>query len=113
MVEQVKAHRVADGPVVEVAAPAVHLCRRHPRRVVDEARQQTRFVPAGVPECRGQFVVLPQVLGVLSQCAHRHAKRLVGHDRKARHAVAVGLGAMLLQPIQYVLHLVCHVVCHA
>ena len=75
-VEQVEADRVADGPVVEVAAPAVHLRGRDARRLVDERRQHAGLVPAGVPERGGELVIPPEALGQLLQVAHRYAKRL-------------------------------------
>ena len=48
-VEQVQAQRVADRPVVELPAPAVHLRDGELRGVGDEGDQQARFVDAAVP----------------------------------------------------------------
>src|SRR5438309_5852876 len=61
-VEQVKAHGVADTPVVEILAPAVHLRGCDLRRIVDERGHHSRLVHAGIPECSGEFMVSSKTL---------------------------------------------------
>ena len=57
-----KAHGVADPPVVEVATPAVHLRGRDERRVVDKRRHHASLVDAGVPQRGGELVIFPSRL---------------------------------------------------
>src|SRR5688572_33025255 len=83
-IEQVKAHRIANGPVVEVTAPEVHLPGRDAGRLVDERRQHAGLVPAGLPKSGGELMIPSEALGVLAQGAHRYAKGLVGRDAVPR-----------------------------
>jgi hypothetical protein len=55
-VEEVEADGVADGPVVEAAAPTVHLGGRDPFGLLHERGQETGLVPTGRPESGGEFV---------------------------------------------------------
>ena len=64
-IEEVKTSGVADGPTVEVAAPAVHLNRGDARRVVDERRQHACLVPACLPQRSGQIVIASEALGAV------------------------------------------------
>ena len=86
-VEQAEAHGVADAPVVEVAAPSIHLLRGDARGVVHIRRQQPRFVPSAVPQRGGELVVMAKPFPQSLNVAHRHAERLVGVDAVARKAV--------------------------
>ena len=105
-VEQVEANRVADAPVVEVPAPAVHLRGRDLGRIVDERADHARLVHARVPESRGELVVTPELLAERLHVLHRHAECLVRRDGITRHAVARRLGAVALQPRERRLHLI-------
>ena len=97
-VEQIEAHRIAKGPVVEFLAPAVHLRRRDPRRIAHEGRQHARLVHAGFPERLGKLLVVPELLAECLNVLHRDAKRVVRRDGITRHAVSCRLGAVVLQP---------------
>ena len=57
-VEQVKANGVADAPIVEVAAPTIHLRRRDSLRLVNESGYHAGLVPAGLPQREGEFVIV-------------------------------------------------------
>ena len=96
-VEEVEAHRIADGPVVEVAAPAIHLRRRDACRIVDERRQQSRFVPPGRPERRREIVIAAETLGQLLDVRHRDAKGLRRRYPEAGRVVAVLGGTLVLE----------------
>ena len=97
-IEQIEAQRVADRPVVEVAAPRVHLGGRRLRGIGDEGDQRPRLVPAGVPEGVGQGMVAAQAPGQRLHRRHRDAERLGRGDAVAGQAVAVLARPAALEP---------------
>ncbi len=96
----------ADGPVVKVPAPAVHLGGRDAGRLVHQGRQHTGLVPAGVPECGREFVIPSEVLGEHLHFGHRHAKELVRDDSEPRQVFAVALCAFAFQTCECGLDLI-------
>jgi len=91
-VEQGKAGGVADAPVVEVPASAVHLCRRDPRWLVDQRSEHAGLVPASIPQRGGQDSVIrqrPDVAAAERQIAVERA--LVG-AAKAEYLPRLSLG---------------------
>src|SRR5918993_3623921 len=59
-VEEVEAHCVANGPVVKVFAPPIHLGARQLRWIADEGGKHSRLVHAGVPKRGGKRLVTAQ-----------------------------------------------------
>src|SRR6185436_7346283 len=105
-VEQVKAQRIADAPVVEVPAPAVHLRRRYPIDFVDKRREHPRLIPTSLPECGGKIMASAKTFGELLDVLHRHPERLLCSNAKPGKVVPVLSGAFLFQPRQGVADLV-------
>ena len=97
-VEQAEAQGVADAPVVEVAAPAVHLRGGDARRLVDKRRQHPGLVPAGVPEGGGELVAAPELLRQHLDVGHRHTEGFARRDAEPRQILAIAFGALLLEP---------------
>src|SRR6266850_3001494 len=48
-IEKKKAHCIADAPIIEILAPAIHLRGRDALRFINKRRQHARFIPAGLP----------------------------------------------------------------
>src|SRR5688500_6298861 len=64
-IEKMKADSVANGPIVEVATPAIHLSRRDARGFVYKSRQHPRFKIARSPKPCGELMVPAEILGQL------------------------------------------------
>ena len=84
---------VANGPAVEVATPAVHLCGRYSFGFGDKRCQHAGFRHARGPECGGEFVISPKTLRQQANVGHRNAKRISRRNAVSRHAFAVRLVA--------------------
>jgi hypothetical protein len=104
-IEEGKADRVADRPVIEVAAPAVHLCGRHGSWFVHVRRERPRFVPAVVPERGGKVVTSSKPSREGLDVGHGYAEGVGRRDRVSCHPVPVRPGAMAFQPIERLLRL--------
>jgi hypothetical protein len=91
-VEEFEAGGIDDAPVVEVTAPAVHLCGGDLGGVVDEGGEQAGFVPAGLPEGLGEGVVAAEALGEGLELGHRHAECFGRGDSVAWLEVVAGAG---------------------
>ncbi len=96
-IEQLEAERVDHAPIVEVAAPPIHLRRRDALRLVDVRRQQPRLVPAGLPQRKREIVVGPDLLRQRLDLRHPHAVGLRRHDAIAQQALAIALRAERFQ----------------
>src|SRR5205814_2121831 len=66
-VEEVETGGVADGPVVEVPAPAVHERRGDAGRFGDQGGQEAGFESAGRPQGGGQVVLAAELPGQYPQ----------------------------------------------
>jgi hypothetical protein len=62
-IEQDEAQGVADSPIVEIAAPLVHLGGGHAGGLVNVCRKKTRFVPAAPPQPLREIVTVAELLG--------------------------------------------------
>ena len=102
-VPQLEANGVADGPVVKVGPPAVHLFRRDQGDVIDHAGDHPGLIDAGVPQGLRKVVPLAQGPGDLLDRGHRHAQHAVGgHDTELpAHLVADPLASQRLQLDQH------------
>jgi hypothetical protein len=98
LVEKMKAQRVANRPVVEVAAPAVHLGRSDFCRLIHKGGEHASLVPSGLPECSSERVVASQPFAQISKSTDGDSEYLFGADGVARHAFDVALVATPLQP---------------
>ena len=99
-IEKCEADRVAHAPIVEVAAPSIHLCRGHLSWVVDIRGQQARFVDARLPQTSRQSMVTADLPRQCLDVPHRDAQRAIRNDGVARHRVERGLPRVTLQPPQ-------------
>ena len=97
-VEEHEADGIDDAPVVEVAAPAVHLRRRDEGRVVDVGGDGAGLVPARLPESQGQLVIAPEPFRHLLHGGHRHAPGFLRPDAVA--LVQVPADARLTQALE-------------
>src|ERR1044072_688369 len=91
---------IADGPIIEVAGPPVHLRGPNEVGIVDEPAQHSGFVPARVPEREGELVIVAERLAHLPEGTDGNAERLARSDPVPRHAVAFPFGAATLKPLQ-------------
>src|SRR5947208_10433925 len=99
-VEQVEAHGVADAPVVEGLAPAVHLCGRELCGISNERGHHARLVHTRVPESGGEFMVSSEALAQYFYVSVGNTECIVRGKGIAGHAVEGGLSAVALQPFE-------------
>jgi len=96
-IEQVKANRLANAPVIEVLAPLLHRRGRHAPRVIHKCRQHPGLVPPGLPERCRKLMIPPKALCQRLLIHHRNAEELGRLDAEAGEVVAVARGAFGLE----------------
>jgi len=92
LIEEAEAGGVARRPVAEVAAPTVHLCDGHLRRIVDEYGDQAHLVRAFAPQLLGERVIAPDPPRDLPDLLNADPDRTGGVDSEAAQAAPNLLG---------------------
>jgi hypothetical protein len=89
--KEVAAALVAQIPRIKISDPLFHLLFCNLPGIVNDGRQDARFVYIYIPELLGQGVVVPNLAPQLPQIIHRDTKRPLGPDAEARHPLSVML----------------------
>src|SRR5512147_692328 len=79
-VKQLETDGVANGPVVEVATPTIHLRGRHLFGVVDKRCSGSRLVPTCLPQGKRKFVTRSELSGQLLRIRHAHTESFIGES---------------------------------
>lgn len=93
-----KAEGVANSPIVEVAAPAIHLGGRDPGRLIGKSRQHSSFVLTRGPQRGGEFVAAPELLREDLNVRYGNAESFAGGDAEADQIIEVPRSAFALEP---------------
>src|SRR5262249_43487013 len=113
-VEQMEADRIADAPVIEITAPAIHLRGCHSRGLVEERADHTGLIPARLAERDGEFVIAAELLRERLGIGDGNSERVPRRQAVTRHAVAISLRASALEPGEREFDIVLyrHCLCH-